>query len=130
MKKTLKLKKYTAYATIMNNDILTRKFFNSLLLLFGVLAMAYLLFLGIITFNIVERKTLENHARNLSNDVGVLELEYLSLAKDIDMSISHEYGFKEVKASFAYRQKLAQGVSENNQDVNILRDIRLAQNEI
>ena len=48
-------------------------------------------------FNIVERKALEGRALTLSNEVGNLELEYLSVSQKVDLNLAYSLGFKETK---------------------------------
>jgi hypothetical protein len=85
----------------------------------GLLALLYILILGNMVFNIVERKALEAEARTLVNDVGNLELSYLALSSTIDLERSYSLGFKEVKATFATRKALGS-----------LPTTKLAKNEI
>src|SRR3989344_752952 len=101
-------------ANIMSNDVerLTLRF---ILWSFATLLLVYAVLLGNIVFNIVERRSLELHARALSNEVGELELSYLSLSSGIDLDLSHSLGFKETKASFATRKSLGyQSLNEDN----------------
>ena len=57
-------------------------------------------------FNIVERKALEGRALTLSNEVGNLELEYLSVSQKVDLNLAYSLGFKETKKTFANRKAL------------------------
>jgi len=77
----------------------------------------YVVFLGNMVFNIVERRSLETEARNLSNEVSDLEVAYLSLSKDVDINLSREFGFHEIKPNFATREALGFGSknSSNNE---------------
>lgn len=58
------------------------------------------------TFNVVARQSLGVHARTLSNEVGDLELKYLSLSNKVDLAMSSEMGFKEAKTQYAVRKSL------------------------
>ena len=73
---------------------------------FGVLAIAYVVILGNMIFNINERKSLEKEVSTLSSEVGELELEYLALSKKVDLGLSRTLGFKEAKPAFAARKSL------------------------
>ena len=107
MKKiNLKFKKHVRNVSIMNNDI-ERITLNIIFLSFGALAFLYVLFLGNMVKDIVERRSLEASARGLSGDVGDLELAYLSLSNDVDLNLSYSMGFKETKATFATRKSLS-----------------------
>lgn len=103
---TLKLKNYTSNVNIIDNDNLHRRILNSMFLVVAVLAFVYILLLGSMVFNIVERKSLEGYARDLSSEVGGLELEYLSESQKIDLNLAYSLGFKETKANFATRKAL------------------------
>lgn len=111
-----KLKSYTSNVNIVNNGNLQARCLHLLFVSFGILAFVYVLILGSMVFNIVERRTLEADARTLSNDVGALELRYLSLSNKIDLSLGHSLGFKETAVKYATRKAVGA--------------IKLAQNEI
>ncbi len=103
-------KKLKSYATnnvnIIDSGNLSRRILVSMLWALGLLGLIYVLILGNMVFNIVERKALENKVSSLSNDVGNLELEYLSESKKVDLNLAYSMGFKEVKAKFATRRTL------------------------
>lgn len=103
---SLKLKSYTSNVNIINNGNLRKNILNIMLWTVGILAFCYIFFLGNMVFNIVERKSLEVYAHTLSNDVGELELEYLSLSQKIDLNLAYSLGFQEVKTKFATRKTL------------------------
>src|SRR3989338_672742 len=101
----LKLKMYANNINIINNNI--EKFVLRIILWsFGALAVWYVLLLGNMVFNIVERRQLEADARTLSSEVGDLELVYLSLSSKIDLNFSYSMGFQEAKTKFATRKSL------------------------
>lgn len=77
-----------------------------LLVFLGALALGYVFLLGNMVFNIVERRTAEAEANVLSNKVRELELQYLSMSNEIDLSLAASMGFQETKAKFATRQSL------------------------
>jgi hypothetical protein len=107
MKKTVtKIKKYTPNVNIVNNNNLEKRMLNILLYIFGVLAVLYVLILGNMIFNVVARQSLGKEARALSNEVGDLELQYLSMSNKIDLTLSSEMGFKEANTKFAVRKSL------------------------
>jgi hypothetical protein len=91
----------------MNNNIEVEKvILHSMLSVIGGLAILYVLILGNMVFNIVQRKALEKEALALSNEVGSLELSYLSLSGSIDVALSSSMGFKEIQPTFATRASL------------------------
>ncbi len=107
MKRTAqKIKNYTPNVNIVNNNNLEKRILNILLFSLGACVLAYVLILGNITFNIVARQSLGVHARSLSNEVGSLELEYLTMSNNVDLAMSSEMGFKEIKAQYALRKSL------------------------
>ena len=107
MKKTaIKIKSYAPNVNIVNNNNLEKRILNILLYSFGILAFLYVLILGNMTFNIVARQSLGVHVRALSNEVGDLEVKYLSLSNKIDLTMSSEMGFKEANAQYATRRSL------------------------
>ena len=100
---------------VVDNDI-KRLVWRVLLWSFGLLALLYILFLGNMVRNIAERKSLEADWRSLSNEVGSLELAYLSLSNNIDLPFSYSMGFKETKATFAARKPLGLGITPSSFD--------------
>ena len=76
---------------------------------FGALAFLYVLFLGNMVGNIIERRSLEANARALSSEVKDLELTYLSMSNNVDLALSHSMGFQETKITFATRKSLSYG---------------------
>ncbi|MEK7128476.1 MAG: hypothetical protein AAB933_02865 [Patescibacteria group bacterium] len=100
-----KLNMYVRSAGVINNDI-EKTALNLILGSFGALALLYVFFLGNMVMNIVERKGLEAEARLLSSEVRNLELTYLSMSNQVDLSLSYSLGFKDIKANFAARKSL------------------------
>ncbi len=116
---SLKIKSYAGNlngaVSIVNNGNLQRRILNSMLLSLGVLAVCYVLLLGSMILNIVERKTLEASARSLSNEVSALELNYLSMSNKIDPSLGASLGFKEQEVKYATRKSLGSVKITNNE---------------
>lgn len=113
---TLQLKTRLHNVNIMNNNIEVQKIvLNSMLSILAGLALFYILILGNTVFNIVERRSLEKEALTLSNEVGDLEISYLSISKSVDMTLSSSMGFKETKATFATRQSIGSLKIVNNE---------------
>lgn len=102
---SLKLNTYVRSINIINNNI-EKLVLNVIFLSFGALAFFYVLLLGNMVKNIVERQNLEVQARSLSSEVRNLEVTYLSMSNDIDLNFSHSLGFKETQATFVTRQAL------------------------
>lgn len=113
---TLQLKTRIQNVNIMNNNIEVEKIIlNIMLSILAALALWYVLILGNMVFNIVQRKTLEKEALALSNEVGDLELSYLSVSSSVDMALSSSMGFKETHANFAIRKSLGSIKLANNE---------------
>lgn len=120
---SLQLKTRIQNVNIMNNNIeVERNIFNTMLFIFAMLVVFYVLILGNMVFSIVGRRTLEKEMLALSNEVGRLEVSYLSISNSVDTNLSSTMGFKETKATFATRKALG----FNSTDVNI----KLTKNEI
>ncbi|MCE9585109.1 hypothetical protein K8Q94_00610 [Candidatus Nomurabacteria bacterium] len=99
---SLKIKKYANSINIVNNNInLEKKTLNIMLWTFGLLSLCYLILLATVVFNIIERKNFEAESRNLMNDVGTLELQYMALSNTVDMTLATSMGFQETKAKYA-----------------------------
>ena len=114
---SLKLKMYAHNVGVINNNA-GALMLRGILFAFGGVALWYLLVLGNIVFNIVERKTAETASRALSSEVGGLELDYLALSSNIDMDLAHEMGFREVKAKFATRKSFGSlGINLTKNDI-------------
>jgi hypothetical protein len=110
---SLKLNSYTR-STSMVNSVINKRLFAIMVWCLIVLALCYALFLGNMVFNILERKTFEADARTISNEIGNLELQYLSASNKIDLALAESLGFKEIKAKFATRKTLGSiGFSKN-----------------
>lgn len=101
---TIKIKKYAGNVNIVNNNNLSKRMLNILLFSLGALALLYILIVGNTIFNVVARQGLGTQERTLSNEVGSLELQYLSASSKIDLALSTEMGFKEAKTQFAVRK--------------------------
>ena len=103
----LKLKMGMRNVNITNNNVeMSRMILNTMLFALAALAFWYVLILGNMVFDIVQRKTLEKEMLTLANEVGQLELSYLSVSGDMDLLLSTQMGFKEIKATFATRKSL------------------------
>lgn len=103
---------------VINNNI-ERFTLNIVLWSLGVLALLYIVFLGNMVKNIVERQSLEASARSLSNEVSNLELNYLAISNNVDLNLSHFMGFKETKTVFATRKSFG-----------LRSGVKIAQNDI
>lgn len=104
---TLQLKTRIQNVNITNNNIEIEKIIlNTMIAIFAALAFWYVLILGNMVFDIVQRKTFEKEALTLSSEVGNLELSYLSISNSVDLALSSSMGFKEAKATFATRKSL------------------------
>ena len=111
---------------IIDGNVEVRKFiFHTMMLILAGLGLAYVLILGNMVFNIVERRGLEKEALVLINEVGGLELSYLSVSGSVDSVLSSSMGFKEARANFATRQSL--GYNTTGEALGILN---LVDNEI
>jgi len=113
---TLKLKMYAPNVNVVNNP--RGALFFGMLWFTAGLAVLYVVFLGNMVFNIVERRALETEARTLMSQVGDLELTYLSMSSSLDLNFSYAMGFKEAKANFATRHpSLGLGPKENSNEI-------------
>jgi len=122
---SLKLKSYAGSINIVNNYIIQKRVLHILLWSFSVLAFCYVLILGNMIFNIIERRALETDTRSLSSEIGSLELQYLSASDKVDLTLAQSMGFKEIKAKFATRKTL--GYKSPNDSIG---SIKLATNEL
>ena len=103
---SLKLKSYAGSLQIIDNSDLGQKALNFILVSFVLMALFYILILGNITFNIIERRSFEAQARNVSNEVLKLELTYLKLSETVDQNLARQMGFREAQASFTAEKSL------------------------
>jgi len=82
----------------------------------SILAFFYVLFLGNVVWNIVERKSFEKEVLALTSEVGNLELEYLAVLKKVDFDLARSLGFKEVATTnFVTRKVLSSTIIANNE---------------
>lgn len=121
---SLKLKMYAGNVNEVVHSDLRQKLVRGIFAYMGILASFYLLFLGSMVMDIIERKALEAEAREIANEVGQLELTYLDLSGSIDLSFAAERGFKEAQAKFATRKALGsiQGSSANTRNRNLINN--------
>src|SRR3989344_161936 len=92
---SLKLYRNLQNASVLNNNLnIPKVVLRALLTTLALLGLAYALLLGLMVFNIVERKNLEQ------------EMEYLALAGSLDLELSRSLGFQERPANFATRKSL------------------------
>jgi hypothetical protein len=113
---TLQFKTRIQNVDITNNNIeVQRVILNTILLVLGVLALFYVLILGNMVFNIVQRKALEKESLTLENSVGDLELSYLSISDSVDLSLSSSMGYKETHINYATRKALGSLKFNNNE---------------
>lgn len=110
---SLKLKMYVGAVSIVDNSNLAKKAFHAMVMGLGALAICYVIILANMVFNIIERRGLEKQAVALSNEVGDMELVYLSLSNKVNLELSHSLGFKEVKPKFATRKSLGLNTTSN-----------------
>jgi hypothetical protein len=112
----LKLYRGVQNVNIMNNNIdMPRALLRAMLSTLGLLALVYALLLGLMVWNIVERKNLEKEAQSLSSEVGDLELEYLSVSGSIDIELSRSMGFTETRQNFAPKRALGSAGRTRNE---------------
>jgi len=128
-----KLNIYVRDANIINNDI-ERITFRFIFWSFGILAFLYVFLLGNMVSNIVQRRNLEVDARALGNEVRNLELTYLSMSDNVDLTLSYSLGFKEAKTIFATRKSLGYGSINKTPHFKSLSEsfgnIKMLQNDI
>ena len=112
----LQLKTRIQNVNIIDNNIEVQKFiFHTMILIMAGLGLFYILILGNMVFNIVERKGLDKETLVLSNEVGNLELSYLSVSSSVDSALSSSMGFKDARANFATRKSLGSLKLTNNE---------------
>lgn len=122
---SLQIKTRIQNVNIMNNNIeIGKNILNTMLFILATLVLFYVLILGNMVFNIIERRTLEKEMLTLSNEVGELEVSYLAVSNSVDINLSSAMGFKETKATFATRKSLGFNSSSN------FGNIKLTNNEI
>ncbi len=122
---TLKLKNYAGSVSIVNNSNLKRRVLNIMLWSLGALGLCYVLLLGNMVFSIVARRSFEADARVLSNQVGDLELVYLSMSGKVDPALAVSMGFRETKIKFATRKSLGYSTAGE-----FIGSIKMPQNEL
>ncbi|HXK35084.1 MAG TPA: hypothetical protein VJ103_01090 [Candidatus Paceibacterota bacterium] len=68
--------------------------------------LSYLYIVGSITFNVIERKNIENEIKNSNSQLSQLELEYLSLDREINLDLAWTLGFIENSNTFFAERKV------------------------
>ena len=106
-KATIKIKRNIQNVNITNNNIeMGHIVLNAMLATLAALALLYFFILGSMVFNIVQRNKLEKENLTLSNQVGDLELSYLSVSNSVDVALSSSMGFKAIPVTYAIRPTL------------------------
>lgn len=101
----LKVKQYTNNVNIIDNWDLNIKFFNAMIFAFVLVFILYAFLLTNMFLDLAERKRLDNFAYNLSDEISVLETEYLASANQVNFALSSEMGFEDVKPKFVTKNK-------------------------
>ncbi len=90
--------------TITNDTYIQRLIFKSLIFSVVIMFVVYLYLIGSITFNVLARKSLENTAKMLSNNISQLEIDYFNKSNEINKEYALSNGFVDVNNSiFASR---------------------------
>jgi hypothetical protein len=79
----------------------------------AMLAVVYLCILGVMVWNIIERKAVEAQVHNLASEVRVLEESYLADSSKVDINFSQAMGFKEIKATYVRKSSLGLAANRN-----------------
>jgi len=123
----LKMRVYSQNVNILESRDLRKRILNTMLLSLGALVVVYVLLLANMVSNVIERRSLEAHARVLSTEVGDLELSYLSISNKINPTLSRSLGFSEAKTKFVTRQS---SLGLNSPVGGALDNVKSAKNEI
>lgn len=102
----VKINKYASQVNVVDTGNLNSRILKSILYTFGLLALGYVFILGNMITNILERRSLEAEARDLTNTISTLELTYLEKGSAIDLDYSHSLGFQDAHAYYATRQSI------------------------
>ncbi len=79
--------------TFVHDQYVRRTVFRALMIALVVLSLAYVYFIGSITFNVLARKSLENTMRETGSRVSNLELSYMNLSNSLDKNFALAHGF-------------------------------------
>jgi len=85
---------------IADNNLLRIRIFKGILLSLITFSVVYAYLIGSIVFNGLAKKSLENNVRELVNNVGQLELSYLTLSNSIDKDLAISLGYVDAHNSF------------------------------
>jgi len=122
----IKINTYKTGVNIVNNNNLERRILNIMLVILGALTLCYVIFLGNTVFNIVERQSFSKESQILSNEVGKLELEYISISNKVNLALATSLGFKESKEK-QYTTRKSLGYMPVGESLD---NIKLAKNEL
>ena len=73
-----------------------RKIFWILLSLVGVAVIVYTYFLSVSVYTVIERRSAETATTRLSAKISILESEYSTLDKKINLDLAHAQGFVDI----------------------------------
>ena len=89
---SLKFKSYAGNVSIVDNSNLGRRVFHFVLLSLGALAVFYVVLLGFMVSNIIERRSLEAEAPAPSGGGGDLGNTYFFLSRGIALGFLRSFG--------------------------------------
>jgi hypothetical protein len=90
------IKKIKINTAVIDRNLDKRMFLAVVGVFFALLSL-YVFFVGKTVINIIGRKTAESEMRALSSSVSNMEIDYMTLAKNIDLDMAQTLGFKEPK---------------------------------
>ena len=89
---------------VLEDNSIQKTIFKLIMGSLAILLLVYFYFVGSTVFNILAKKTLENNAQTLENEIGQLELSYLEKTREINKDFAFSQGFTDARDSiFASR---------------------------
>ena len=110
---THKIKFNTAVA---DNSHLQKRLFWAVTGTFMILLAFYIFFVSQTVFNIVARRSAESEIRTIASNTSNLEVEYMSLSKNIDLNLASSLGFNESRNIYFASRRSAVGSLINKAD--------------
>lgn len=84
-------------AALLHFEEHDRRIFWILASLLGIVLAAYIYFLGISVYAVIERKSAEKQVGQMNAHISQLESTYVALDREIDLVLARERGFADVR---------------------------------
>jgi hypothetical protein len=117
---SIKVKNYVKNIDLVDSQVdLRGKLLKLIMVSFGVFSLLYIFVVGSMVFNIVARKSFDVEFKEVSNQVALLESNYVELSSGINKEYSALLGFEETNPVFTARTSAKFVLQENMRNLSL-----------